>query len=185
VRKPSESQHDEDAAAVQKRLRVTALRALTRKEYGAAELQRKLEQKGFPTELVGQVLTKLRDEGLLNDQRYAEAFVRQHVGRGHGPVRIRAELRMSRLPDDAIEAALELATTDWEQLAHAVRCKRFGTTPPRNGAERAKQGRFLQYRGFDSDQIRAAFRATPPSGEAAPEYSDVQDEHCDERDFET
>ncbi|HVJ29103.1 MAG TPA: RecX family transcriptional regulator [Gammaproteobacteria bacterium] len=37
-----------------------------------------------------------------------------------------------------------------------MRAKRFGPELPRDYAERARQARFLQYRGFDSAQIRAA-----------------------------
>jgi regulatory protein len=37
-----------------------------------------------------------------------------------------------------------------------VRAKRFGPGIPRDYAERARQARFLQYRGFDSAEIRAA-----------------------------
>jgi regulatory protein len=35
-----------------------------------------------------------------------------------------------------------------------VRRKRFGDEPPQDYKERARQSRFLQYRGFTSDQIR-------------------------------
>ena len=37
-----------------------------------------------------------------------------------------------------------------------MRRKRFGPSPPRDYLERARQARFLEYRGFDSGQIRAA-----------------------------
>ncbi|MET0659215.1 MAG: regulatory protein RecX [Steroidobacteraceae bacterium] len=173
----------EDAAAALKRLRLTALRALTRKEHGATELQRKLEQKGFASEQVSQVLASLRQEGLLNDHRYAESFVRQHALRGQGPTRIRAELRVHGLSSEAVDEAIAGADVNWTQLAREVRRKRFGATPPRTGAERAKQGRFLQYRGFDSDQIRAAFRGVSDSDEAA-DRSDEQDQAGDPRDLE-
>ncbi|HKQ82386.1 MAG TPA: regulatory protein RecX [Steroidobacteraceae bacterium] len=182
--RPSKPENeDEDPAAALKRLRLTALRALTRKEHGAMELQRKLEQKGFPSGQVSQVLAVLRQEGLLDDNRYAESFVRQHVLRGQGPARIRAELRIHGLSAEAVHEALSGADVNWTQLAREVRRKRFGAAPPRTGAERAKQGRFLQYRGFDSDQIRAAFRGVSDSDEAA-DRADEQDEACDPRDLE-
>jgi len=44
-----------------------------------------------------------------------------------------------------------------------VRRKRFGAEPPRDFHERAKQARFLQYRGFTSDQVRAALELDPDS----------------------
>lgn len=167
---------EDDAAATLKRLRLSALRILTRRDYGSAELQRKLERKGFGADPVRAVLDTLRREGLLNDGRFAESAVRQHVLRGHGPMRIRAELRTQGLPVEGIDSALQSAEVDWADLASEVRRKRFGAGPPRSAAERAKQGRFLQYRGFDSEQIRAAFRGVS-LGESA-DYSDLQDEDC-------
>ena len=37
-----------------------------------------------------------------------------------------------------------------------MRRKRFGAEVPRDYRERARQARFLEYRGFASSQIRAA-----------------------------
>jgi regulatory protein len=167
----------EDAAASARRLRLVALRALARKEHGATELQRKLEQKGFPADQVGQLVASLQREGLLNDHRYVESFIRQHAQRGQGPARIRAELRMQGIDPALIGRALAAADVDWAQLACEVRRKRFGAAIPRTAAERAKQGRFLQYRGFDSEQIRAAFRGVAPHDESAVDGSDAQDEY--------
>jgi regulatory protein len=41
-------------------------------------------------------------------------------------------------------------------VAREARRKRFGSAGPADFRERARQGRFLQYRGFSSEQIRAA-----------------------------
>lgn len=161
---------DEHAATDVKRLRVVALRALARKDYGLSELRRKLEDKGYAKAQVEEVLAGLSAEGLISDSRYAEVFVRQHAAKGHGPARIRADLRSRGVPADSIQAALANSDIDWAALASRVRAKRFGTKPPRNGPERAKQGRFLQYRGFDSDHVRAAFQS------AARSLHDVDDE---------
>jgi regulatory protein len=42
-----------------------------------------------------------------------------------------------------------------------VRVRRFGKTPPASWKERTRQARFLQYRGFSADHIRAATGADP------------------------
>lgn len=154
---------DEHAATDVKRLRVVALRALGRKDYGLAELQRKLEEKGYAKPQVQEVLAGLSAEGLISDARFAEVFVRQHASKGHGPARIRADLRARGVAGDQIQSALSSADVDWAELASRVRAKRFGTKVPRTGSERAKQGRFLQYRGFDSDHVRAAFQSAARS----------------------
>jgi regulatory protein len=51
---------------------------------------------------------------------------------------------------------LRAADVVWPATIRAVRAKRFGPELPRDYAERARQARFLQYRGFDGAQIRAA-----------------------------
>ena len=60
------------------------------------------------------------------------------------------------MPESEIEAGLDAAAEDWAALAREVRRRRFGLSPPGDYAERARQARFLQYRGFSNEQIRAA-----------------------------
>ena len=48
------------------------------------------------------------------------------------------------------------AMTLRSNLARTTRAKRFGAEPPRDYAERARQARFLEYRGFDGAAVRAA-----------------------------
>ncbi len=95
-------------------------------------------------------------ERLLSETRFTELFIRQHAGRGHGPVRIRAELRERGVTDADIDEALDGAAEDWAAIARETRRRRFGAAGPADFRERARQGRFLQYRGFTSEQIRAA-----------------------------
>ena len=76
--------------------------------------------------------------------------------RGHGPLRIRMDLRERGVADTDIDEALDTADEDWVAVAREARRKRFGAAGPADFRERARQGRFLQYRGFSSEQIRAA-----------------------------
>jgi regulatory protein len=92
----------------------------------------------------------------LSETRFVEQFIRQHAGRGHGPVRIRMELRERGVSDLDIEAGLGAAAEDWPGIAREARRKRFGVSPPGDYRERARQARFLQYRGFSAEQVRAA-----------------------------
>jgi regulatory protein len=108
---------------------------------------------------VAAVLEKLQLKKLVSDERFVAAFIRHHAQRGQGPIRIRAELRQQGITDAVAEEHLQAAGLDWASLAGAVRVRKFGATLPKGMAERAKQGRFLQYRGFNSDQIRAAWRS--------------------------
>jgi regulatory protein len=69
---------------------------------------------------------------------------------------LRAELRQLQIPLPQIEAHLVAADVEWDVLARSVRMRKFGGQPAASLSERAKQVRFLQYRGFTAEQIRAA-----------------------------
>lgn len=148
-----------DEKSLQKKAEITAVRLLARREHGVEELRRKLAAKGYPDSVVDFVVTKLSGKRLVSDDRFTASFVHHHAQRGQGPVRIRAELRQQGIAGEAIESALEIAEVDWPAQAAAVRRRKFGESLPRSAPERAKQARFLQYRGFSSDQIRAAFKS--------------------------
>jgi regulatory protein len=106
------------------------------------------------------VLEELARERLIDDERYTQNFVAYHAARGQGPLRIAAELRRHGLADGLIEAALA-AGPDWNALARRARAAKFGPGAPGSWAEKARQGRFLQFRGFSSDHIRSATGADP------------------------
>ena len=85
----------------------------------------------------------------------ADAFARYHRARGQGPMRIRRDLEAFGVAAALIEAALA-TVADWASVARDVRLRRFGPEVPANWAEKGRQARFLQYRGFSNDHIRSA-----------------------------
>ena len=133
-----------------------ALGHLARREHSRRELTRKLAARGFPDDVVASALDELERTGALADARFTDSFVRARVAKGQGPQRIRAELAQRGIADDEADGVLRAADVDWLATIRAVRAKRFGPELPRDYAERARQARFLQYRGFDAAQIRAA-----------------------------
>jgi regulatory protein len=139
-----------------KRARKQAMDYLARRDYGQSELVNKLLNAGFDAHLAVQEVARLTDEGLQNDRRYAESFVQSRISQGKGPVRIRQELTQRGLPARTIDDALREAGQDWFELARQVRVRKFGAAPPEEFKEKARQMRFLQYRGFEQDHIQAA-----------------------------
>ncbi|HPF27995.1 MAG TPA: regulatory protein RecX [Steroidobacteraceae bacterium] len=127
---------------------------LARRDYASAELRQKLLDKGFADDAVDSVLAGLIEQRYVDDARYAERFVAYQSRRGHGPGRIRQDLRRW-LEGATIEQALQ-AGPDWAVRAREVRSSRFGPVPPEDWQEKGRQARFLQYRGFSSDHIRLA-----------------------------
>lgn len=141
-----------DAGAIE----AVAVGLLARREHSTEELKRKLQARGHSCEAVAAVVEKLAGKRLVCDERFVASFVHHHARRGQGPVRIRAELRRRGIAEAQISREIEGAELDWIRLAAQVRLRKFGSARPRAAGERAKQARFLQYRGFDADQIRAA-----------------------------
>lgn len=115
----------------------------------------KLAARGLQDADVAAALDNLARVGLQDDLRFARAYVRYRSGRGYGPRRIAQELRQRGVDDALSGVALGAAEHDWFELAHKVRQKKFCVDPD-SFTERARQTRFMQYRGFDSEQIRYA-----------------------------
>jgi len=160
----------------EKEIEIVTVRLLARREHSTEELRRKLTQRGYPAVNIAAVLEKLSSKKLVSDERFTSSFVRHNAGRGRGPVRIRAELRQQGITDSQIQHEVGGAEVDWKQRANEVRRRKFGAELPRTQGERAKQARFLQYRGFNSDQIRAALNFDPdmdvaPEGGSGPDHS--------------
>jgi regulatory protein len=137
--------------------RKKAMDFLARREYGQTELIKKLADKGYERSVVEGAVNKLTEDGLQSDQRFAGAFVQSRINQGKGPVRIRLDLGQRGVGDAAIELAIEDASANWFELARAVRLRKFGTGKPSDFKAKAKQMRFLQYRGFEQDHVQAAF----------------------------
>jgi len=140
-----------DAAAAER----AALTLLARRDYAGGELAARLRERGYDADIVAQLVAELGDRRLLNDERYAGHFVEYHRQRGQGPERIRRDLAAAGVAAAFIDAALA-AGGDWAALARSVRSRRFGPALPENWREKARQARFLQYRGFSNDHIRSA-----------------------------
>ena len=140
-----------DAAAAE----MAAVALMARRDYACGELTGKLRERGYDPGVVQQLIHALRERRLLNDERYAGHFVQYHLARGQGPQRIRRDLEAFDV-DGALIAAALAAVPDWSAVARDVRRRRFGAEPPTEWAEKGRQARFLQYRGFSNDHIRSA-----------------------------
>ena len=136
-------------------LRVRALQLLTRRDYSRAELKGKLAAHAESEEELDHVLATLQSERLLSDERYAAQRVAVRGSR-YGNARLKQELRQKGVNDEDIETALPEAGDETERC-RAIWARKFGHLPE-SPEERAKQMRFLQYRGFSGDAIRRVMR---------------------------
>ena len=149
----ADSNRAEDPIAARKK----AMDLLARREHAAEELVGKLVKSGFDDATARTAVARLAADGLQDDARYVESLVQTRIRQGKGPERIRAELRQRSVGSGVVDQALYSADVDWAGLAREVRVRKFGSAAPADFKEKARQMRFLQYRGFESEQVRAAF----------------------------
>jgi regulatory protein len=137
-------------------LRERAIAHLARREYTRAELARKLASHADTPEELADLLDDLSRRKLVSDERFAVTRS-ESLARKFGAARVVRELRSKGVAGDAVERiAGELKASELERAREVWR-KRFGSAP-RNAAERAQQGRFLQGRGFSMDVIKRVIR---------------------------
>jgi len=92
-----------------------AVRALMRRAHSVHEMKKELERRSENNLLVQLVMARLKENGMIDDARYAKQFARQRTeSRKQGKFRIARDLRGRGIPDRHIEAALDetAKTTD-------------------------------------------------------------------------
>jgi regulatory protein len=85
-----------------------AVRALMRRAHSVHEMKKKLERRSENKLLVQLVMARLKENGMIDDARYAKQFARQRTeSRKQGKFRIARDLRRRGIPDRHIEEALD------------------------------------------------------------------------------
>lgn len=136
------------------RLRGLAFAMLGRREHSEKELKQKLlDLEADPTE-VEAIIEEFKTQQYQSDQRMAEMIVRANVRKGRGPARVKQTLRERHVATEL--AQNDLQETNWLALARELRAKKFGAELPTEAKEKARQLRFLQYRGFDGQTCSKA-----------------------------
>jgi regulatory protein len=136
--------------------RKKAMDLLARREHSRTELERKLAAAGFDADAAADALHQLAQEGLQSDRRFVESFVQSRINQGKGPLRIHADLAQRGIAAGLVDEVLAEVRHDWFAAARDARAKKFGRAQPADFSDKARQMRFLQYRGFEPDQVRAA-----------------------------
>ena len=134
----------------------TITRLLSMREHSKHELLEKLVRKGLDERLCRQQIAKFTEQNIQSDTRFVESFIRSKVSKGQGEQRIRAELSQHQVDDSDIHQALSELEIDWYELAMQVYQKKYRGVPAEDWKEKQKRARYLQYRGFNLDQINYA-----------------------------
>jgi regulatory protein len=129
---------------------------LARREHTQAELRAKLAERDFSANEIESAVAALVADGLVSDDRFAESFIASRMRKGQGPVRIRMDLQQRGVSAELIALHLDPRSPEWRRLAREVRIKKFGADIPADFKEKARQMRFLEYRGFTTTHIQSA-----------------------------
>lgn len=138
---------------------------LGRRDYSEKELRDRLARTGAEPGDVDRLIARLIDLDLIDDAKYAAAFVRSRR-RKKGVFAIRRELQRKGIAGAAADRALEPLTDD-AQLATAIRLLdkhawRFAAGDDR---ARARAYAFLARRGFPAEVAGEALRTSERFGE--------------------
>lgn len=140
-----------------KSLRSKALAMLTRREHSQLELQQKLTELGADDSQIKSILDEFIAQSWQSDTRFTDVFIRSYARKGQGALNIKQELKQRGITDKELIEPF-LAEHDWFELAQQTRLKKFGEDLPIERKEQARQLRFLQYRGFSSEQCWYALK---------------------------
>jgi regulatory protein len=141
-----------------------ALTKLSYRDHSQQDLEGKLRMRQCPQEVINQVVVKLKDYKLLNEENYGNKVYRswlakKYYGRGH----LRLTLMKKQVKKELINSILDKLTEE-EEAARALdfgsNClnknpRKFG---PTNEKGKANLARALATRGFSGDLIKKTLK---------------------------
>ena len=129
-----------------------ALGSLARREHSRVELARKLAVHAGSDAELQRLLDDLETKQLLSDRRFTEVLARSR-GERFGAARVALELKQHGIDGELQRAAVaRLKQTELARARELWR-RKFGARAT-DGAERARQMRFLLQRGFSGATVR-------------------------------
>ncbi len=128
------------------------MNALSRREHSEKEIYLKfLNLVDSKNDLLEEIV-KLKEEGLISNQRYAEAYIRSRFHSGFGPVRIKYELGQKGVIETIIIKAFQETDLDWDDKLKSEFKKKYESNEVKN-LNINKISKFFLYRGFDLEKI--------------------------------
>ncbi|MBL4940717.1 MAG: regulatory protein RecX [Colwellia sp.] len=130
---------------------------LARREHSEFELRQKLNTREFAVDDIDNAIKRLLAKDYLSDTRFAISTCRYRANRGYGWRYISNELQQKGVCSIILQQLQNNCEIDWYLQAELAYNKRFGEMTAISfdavQKEKAKRIRFLQYRGFSSDEI--------------------------------
>jgi len=118
-------------------------------EHCASDVEQLLERLGATGVQIDEVIGILKEQKYIDEQRYCRAFVHDKVAfQGWGRMKIAMGLRAKRLPEAAIQEALD----DIDEQAYASNIRK--AIQSKREQDRQKVTRFMLQRGYTFDDLR-------------------------------
>ncbi len=137
-----------------------AVGLLSRRDHSEKELRQKLSARQLEQNDIEQAISYCYEHAWISDERMAKSLILQALRKGHGWQKVCVNAKDKGIDLTLVKRAQEELKVDWFAHAKAVAVKRFadidGNIPSVDNKTRAKWMRFLQYRGFSSEQIKLA-----------------------------
>lgn len=136
-----------------------ALRLLTSRDHGCAELAQKLKQRGFGAQDIRLAINACIRLNYLDDKRFSLTFLQQLVRKGYGPKQIQQRMRGKGISDAMIEKVI---SHNFPESMQVETCRMMANKKLSNAAFVANKSselnvrlyRFLYGRGFNPEVIR-------------------------------
>ena len=138
-----------------KDIRLKIMDFLSRREHSSKEIFKKMSSRVESKEMLLDSIEELVNDGLLSDERFAESYFQSRKNKGYGPLRIRNELKQRGIGDQIYFSLSN--EVDWSKYALEVLKKKINGDIPTETKGVLKLKRFLNYRGFDFQDIDRAF----------------------------
>lgn len=136
----------------QNKVRQSAFRYLGYRPRTVREVELHLTAKGYEPDPIRQVITEMKNQGFLDDRRFAEAWVEERRGRkGYGALALKRELERKGISPGIAEDVLSQVDDEEERkLARETAEKRYRRLvgEPWPKVER-RLGQYLLRRGFE------------------------------------
>lgn len=130
--------------------------ALSRRDYGVAEISEKLRLMGFRTRSIEEAVERARDARYLDDTRYLRQFIEERKRRGWGRRKIELELKRRGEDPYALEDYPDAYFNQDDDLERACALLARKTVPEVRAFE--KLTRFLMAKGFSYSVASSAVK---------------------------
>ncbi len=140
------------------KIRFKILDLLSRREHSFKEVIYKLKDRVDCEEKLFKELTKLQNENLQSDERFAESYTRSRSIKGFGPEKISFELKSRGIKKSLINKIVYSDEFNWMEIIKKELNKKFIFSNDFADEDISRAKKFLLQRGFKFEQINKFFK---------------------------